>query len=346
MRTTIFFSVLTLFLLASTAQAQFDQIFGSQGTPTRGAIIEMNRLEVTIESSGRKKTFPIGEIKKLTLLDDPDELTRGRDAAEAGRYEDAFSELQNVSVGADAREIVKQDIAFYRGFARGKLALQGTGDPAAALNEMKAFVSSNPQSFHYFDAAELVGDLAVAQDDLALAETSYGLLVKEEEAPAEQKMRGAVLVAKAQLAQKKFDEAKENYRKVAEAGYSSPDADRQKLLAKVGVALCQAKTGEAKQAITALNAIIKNNDPRDMELFGRAYNALGACHIAENQTQDALLAYLHTDLMFFGDRDAHAEALYHLAELWSKANQSDRAVKARGTLKQRYAGSRWAGMLQ
>lgn len=344
MRKSTLIAVALLALVAATSHAQFDQIFGAQGTPTRGAIIEMNRSEVTIESSGRKKTFPIGEIKKLTLLDDPDELTRGRDAAEAGRFEDAYSELQNVSVGADARDIVKQDIAFYRGYSRGQLALRGTGDSAAALAEMKSFVSKYPQSFHYFEAAELLGDLAGSQGDLALAETSYGQLMGE--GPAEQRMRGAVLVAKAQQAQKKYDTAKETFKKVANSTYSSPDADRQKLLAKIGIAECQAKTNEAKQAITDLNAIIKNNDPRDMELFGRAYNALGACHLAENQTQDALLAYLHTDLMFFGDRDAHAEALYHLSELWSKANQSDRAVRARSTLKQRYAGSRWAAMLK
>ncbi|MCR9118823.1 MAG: tetratricopeptide repeat protein, partial [bacterium] len=236
MRLPLLVSATLLVFAASTAHAQFDQIFGLQGTPTRGAITKMNRAEVTIDSSGREKTFPISDIKKVTLLDDPDELSRARDAAEAGRYEEAYSELQNVSVGADAREIVKQDIMFYRGYARGQLALRGTGDPSAAMNEISAFVKGSPQSFHYYDAAELLGDLAVATGDSALAETSYGQLMNE--GPAEQRMRGAVLVAKAQQAQKKFADAKKTYEKVAGSSFSSEIADRQKLLASVGIAEC------------------------------------------------------------------------------------------------------------
>jgi hypothetical protein len=54
------------------------------------------------------------------------------------------------------------------------------------------------------------------------------------------------------------------------------------------------------------------------------------------------LAFLHVDTLFFADADQHAQALYYLSDLWGQLNQPDRALEARTTLKNRYAGTRWA----
>jgi tetratricopeptide (TPR) repeat protein len=118
----------------------------------------------------------------------------------------------------------------------------------------------------------------------------------------------------------------------------------QKMHAMVGKAVCLAATGKADEGIAMIEDLIAKNDPSDAKLFARAYNALGACYEKAGKTQDALLAYLHTDVLFFADREAHAEALYHLSKLWAAVNKSDRGVEAGTLLRSRYPGSRWASM--
>ena len=83
-------------------------------------------------------------------------------------------------------------------------------------------------------------------------------------------------------------------------------------------------------------------DETDAELLGRAYNALGAYHRSQQQTTDAVLAYLHVDLLFAANADAHAEALFYLSQLWRLEGKPDRGFDAANRLKTTYAASRWS----
>ena len=114
------------------------------------------------------------------------------------------------------------------------------------------------------------------------------------------------------------------------------------LLAGSGKAVCLAQGDKPDQGIAVAEKIIAEGDPADAPLFARAYMALGACYEAQGKTMDALLAYLHVDLLFYQDAALHAEALYHLEKLWTKAKRPDRALKARTLLQSRYPGSVWA----
>ena len=77
-------------------------------------------------------------------------------------------------------------------------------------------------------------------------------------------------------------------------------------------------------------------------LGARAYNALGTALRKAGKPYDALLAFLHVDILYFASPEDHAEALANLAALWHEVHKTDRAIQAQETLRKRYKNSRWA----
>jgi tetratricopeptide (TPR) repeat protein len=260
----------------------------------------------------------------------------------AGQYEDAIEELKKIDVGAIGSTVVTQDVGYYAAYCKAQLALTAGGDKAAAIDLLRSWLGKNQTSFHFFEGVTQLGDLYFASGDFTNAAMFYGLLSKA--IWPEYKMKAAVLQARAKSADGKDAEALTLYEQVLSSGLNTPDAVEQKMHATVGKAVCLAATGKGDEGIGIIEDLIAKNDPSDMVLFGRAYNALGACYEKTGKPQDALLAYLHTDVLFFADGEAHAEALYHLSKLWADVGKSDRAVQARGVLQSRYPGSRWASL--
>lgn len=321
------------------AQGQFDMIYGSSGVPAKGTIIKMSKTDVTMDANTIERKFAVNTIKKLTFVDDPLELRRARDAIIQGQLEEAKDQLGNIDMASVSREVVKQDIAFYKALANARLALGGTGSQAKAVTEMLAFVRTGSGNFHYYEAVETLGDLAVALGIYDKAEVYYKELGR---APwPDYKMRAAVSEARALQAQKKYADALQKFSMVASSDMTTPEAERQKVYAGIGRAACLAQTDQFAEGVTIIEGMIVKNDPADYRLFARAYVALGACHRKAAKPKDALLAYLHVDILFYRDGESHAEALFYLNRLWDEIGETEKATQARNLLKQKYPGSVW-----
>ena len=336
------FSLCSFISLSSGLFAQqFDQVIPKTGSNVSGVVTGESATEVEIEVRGSKRKIPVNEIKRVTFGEDPTELKRGRDNILTGNFEAGLDELKKVSAADLTRALIKQDYAFYRALAIGRMALSGGGDKAAAKTSMMNFVRAAPNSYHFLEAAELLGDIAVSQGDYANAAKYYAAITVKSPWP-DYKMRGNVLEGRALIAQNDYAAAQSKFDAVVAMQVDTPAAIMQKQIAEVGRALCMGELGQPEPAIAALNKVIADNDPKAMELFGRAYNALGRCHLKAKRPKDALLAFLHVDLLFYGNPEVHAESLYYLGKLWDGANRSERAVTARNLLTTRYAGSPWA----
>lgn len=328
--------------IASTALAQrADQVFPQRGSAVSGLVTDISKTHITINVRGAEQKIELIDLKRVTFGEDPPELSRSRDNILNGQLENGLAELKRIDPASIQRDYVKQDLAYYIAFAQAKLALTGGGDKAAASQALLSFVASAKDSFHFFEAAQLLGDLAVAMESYEDAVKYYGAIAKQAPWP-EYQLRAGVLEARALEAQGKFPESISKYDVVIANPVDTAEATRQKSLARVGKAVCLAETGKADEGVQLVEEIIAKNDPQDGELFGRVYNALGRCHLKANRVKEALLAYLHVDVLFYAQPDAHAEALYHLTKIWPQVNKSDRAVAARSLLNERYGGSTWS----
>jgi tetratricopeptide (TPR) repeat protein len=338
-------AVLAWGCVVPAAYGQVDQVFLAKGAPTRGTVTAITRDQVSLDVSGAARQIPTNEVTRIAYGDEPAELNTARNAALQKNYATAAAELKKVDAAKIGRDFGKHDLEFYKALCQAKQAMTEGGDKNAALTAMLNFVKAAPQSYHFYEAAEVLGDLSMAAGKYSDAASRYYGTTGVAGAPwPDYQMRGNIAVARALIADKQFDPALAKYEAVIASELSTPEATRQKQLAVAGKAVCLAETGKAEEGLALLQDLINKNDPQDVPLFARTYNALGKCYQKLNKPKDAVLAYLHTDVLFYTDADSHAEALYNLSKLWGDVNKQDRAVAARTTLKERYAGTVWASL--
>jgi tetratricopeptide (TPR) repeat protein len=150
-----------------------------------------------------------------------------------------------------------------------------------------------------------------------------------------------VLIARSLLTAGKNAEAMAKFDEVLASPATGKEADAQKLAATLGKAQAQAAGGDTEPAIKAVEDVIAKAAPEERELHARAYNALGNCYAKAGKKKEALMAFLHVDLLYSGNKEQHAEALANLIPLWNDEKRPDRANTARNTLKEQYPSSPW-----
>lgn len=325
---------------AASALGQSTDRIRTSGSSKTGEVVRMSPTEVAIERGGTTTDVPVLEINSILFRDEPAELTQARLNATNGGYESALSRLEAINRQAVSREFIEQDIAYYEAFCNAKLALVGGKDIRRAGQALNAFVTEYPDSYHFLEGTELLGDLLTRMGNYSAAEGMYRKLAG---APwPAYKMRSSVLVGKALLEQEKFAEALGQFEAALAVTDNSKSGKQQRLAAQLGKAVALAATGQVQSGLEAVEQVIRDGDPSNAELLAQAYNALGACYLQAGQPKRALYAYLHTDLLYSGVAQQHAEALAELIPLWQSVGQDGEARRAKATLLEKYPASRWA----
>lgn len=304
-----------------------------------GEIVDTSPTEVKLDKgSNGTRRIAVNEIRSVHFDGEPPELTRARLGIRNGGYVGALDKLREIDQSEVDRDLVRQDIAFYQALCAAKLALSGQGQITDAGRQLNEFVRSHPNSFHYLEAVEAMGDLLTASGKYSQAERQYAKLAK---APwPDYQMRAGVLAGRSLQAQDNHAEAIRRFDAVLAINDQSPLAREQTLAATLAKAISLAKTNRLDEAVEMIERVIRQADPEQIQLQARAYNALGACYEQAGKTKDALLAYLHVDVLYSALPEAHIEALTHLVPLWRSIGQEERAREAQQLLSERYGSDR------
>jgi tetratricopeptide (TPR) repeat protein len=332
--------------LVSVQQAHaqgFDSVRSAGGkNSSQGKISEISAEGIVLVkgAGGVKETVPANTIYMVVFTGEPAGLSRARINALNGNFTNAQDELAKVDASEVNRPEVKVDIDYYKAFCAAQLALGGAGPLPAAETALLNFVKANRNSYHYYEACEVLGDLAVAQKNYTAAARYYGPL--ESSSFADIKMRADVRLGRALQAQGKYAEAVAKFDSVLNARASGEEAEKQVLAATLGKAVSLAATDKIDEAIKLVNQVIEKASPEEIELNARANNALGGCYMKAGKNKEALRSFLKVDLIYNGLPEAHAEALANLVKLWTAVGKEDRAQEALALLKERYPESSWA----
>jgi len=316
-----------------------DRVFPVKGPAVTGKIVEKNRDKVVIEVRGNNQNFPSNEILRVLYEGEPPTLSRTKDLVAQGQIEQAVDEFKKIDAASLPSEDMKQDYQFLRGYIAGTLATKGKGDPKNALTLLTNWVKDNAQSYQFYPAAELMGDLAVASGTPDQAAKYYGGLAA---APfPELKTKGSFLQGKALMASKQNADAKAKFQAVLEAKLSDPVSLKFQKMARIGIIQCDALEGKATQAIGELEKMVDEGDSTDGELFAELYNTLGSLFAAAGRNEEAVLSYLKTDQLYGAQSEPHSESLYRLNQLWTKMGSTQKAADAKQKLEKLYPTSPW-----
>lgn len=339
---TLFLPALPCLLLLSSAAISYsqDRVFPKRDAVASGKIVEITPASIKINVRGKDQTYEIQDVRKVSFDGEPNGLDRARESTLQGQFDQALDEVKKIALDDIKNPLIKQDIEFYRFYNEGKLALAGSGDRKAASDGLLAVANANPKTHHLYAIGELLGELTLAAGQPAQAARYFNILLT---APAtETKNLGEYRMGEVELALSKTEEARTRFARLASANSTSPEMARLKSLAEVDLAVCDNLSGKSQEALTKLDALVQKYDSTDQALFARINNARGACYSTLGKTNQALYSYLQTDLLFFTDAEAHAEALYHLSQLWPKVGEPARAAEAKARLRSLYASSLWA----
>lgn len=326
-------------LFAASAQA-IDSVRTSAGSSVNGKVTAISSTAVTVESSSGAKEIPANDVVSITFENEGTPIKQLRAAAMNGRWEEAQAAIEKLKIDENTRKGIAQDAQFLTAYVAAKLALLGEGEITDAGKMMVEFVNQNPDSYHFFPANEVVGDLLVANRAFGPAENFYAKLAKSPW--PEMQMRAKMAIARARVAQKKMAEAAQMYEEVLAMKAEGERADAYRAEATIGKLRSALETGKADDVIQAVEQIINKADADQADVLGPAYNVLGLALKKAGKTKEALMAFLHVDVLYSSAADAHAEALLNLAELFNGLQQTERAVRARRTLEERYPNSPWA----
>ncbi len=318
----------------------------SDAKALNGDVTAVTKDKITVKDGvGKVTEVPSNDIVDIEWGTEPEDMKLGRGPEKARKFTDALTSYNKALKDTKAKGNVLAELEFAIARTTAKQAM--SEDPSKAddaVKKLEAFVKARADSYRFYEAIFMLGDLLNAKKDYAGAETQYQKL---NAAPfPDYKMAAKNASARASLANNDHAGALTKFEEVAAMKGESPaEAFRRNeaMTGKASVLVAQQKYDDAMKVI---DSIIEASSTEEGPVMADAYNLQGDCLQAQDKVKEAILAYLHVPLLFEKEKSANAKALYNLAQLWPKVDQPDRAEQAKRALLDDHADTEWAKKLQ
>jgi len=336
-------SIVCLFVLVSPVKsADVVRLLAEGARNPVGTITEISATEVKILRTGSSAPTVVSavEIAATQFDQEPPLLTAMRTAILGSRFSDVLEMTQRLDPATIGNPFARQDYDYFRAFALGQIALTlpDNAGPSHQDNLQKAiaacteFLRTHPKSYHYFPICELTGELYQLAGNRENAFQSYSLLAK---APWPVfRLKAALALGTIRLDEEKFAEAEKFFASVRATAEQSEDALRAVAEAEIGLAKCLIRQGDFKTAIEQLEGLSMKGHPEDARLQAAIHLTLGEAYEAAANPKEAILAYLHVEILYPSAKAEYRSALKRLAVLWTKVNRPERAAEAEKNLRE------------
>lgn len=337
--------VLLAFTLSASAT---ENIQRKREKNVTGDVTAVSATEVTVKvKTPREDTIkvPANDIANIIWTGEPPELNVARNDENGGRLQkalDGYVKAQQTSKSTN--QFLKNDLEYCIVRTTAKMAL---GDPAKtddSIKKLEGMKSKLSDHYRYYESMMLLGQLYVSKKDYVKAQSAFTTVGK---APwKDHQMLSKNSIARLLLAEGKTDEASAAFDTVIAMTAENPPEETQRLQAMLGKVRIVIEQKKYDEGLKLLDEIIAKAPAEDTRVQAEAYVRQGDCLRSLGKDKEALLAYLHVDVLFSSDRDTHAEALFHLTRLWEKVGQKGRAVETRERLEADFPNSDWTRQLK
>ncbi len=314
------------------------------GVTLRGRLTVLTASKIELErSNGEKETFRPDEVRDVRFDREPSVLQRIRSNIRTEAWETAQESLKKAMAeysGGDRRVAAEMDYLKARILA-GR-AEQSQESVSAAVEALQRFRTLHPNHYRSDEATILLAGLLKDSDP----DQAATLLETVRQSPSVRfALQAGLLLGQIDLARERYEQAETAFGGVihdienGESGEKDSNAARILYTARIGQAACLRHQNRPEDALKQLQQVVADVPEELVDIAARAWLDIGACHQDAGRDKDALLAFLHVDLLYASAKAEHAKALNQLIELWEKTGHPDRARDARTRLEQLHPDS-------
>jgi tetratricopeptide (TPR) repeat protein len=304
------------------------------GRQVRGEVESETSSEVVVQLGATTTKVPADQILSIRYDKQSPQFTVAESREAAGLYQEAAELFRTAAADPNAGPLAVRAAQFREAEVLTDLAIIEPDRTKDAKDKLAKFIRQYPSSRQIAPAQECVARLQLSTGDFAGAASTITALARIPNFAD----RASVLRTKLLTKQgKNADAIAELDRLIA----SYPKASEQRRAAILAKAENLAELKKYKEAETLVREVITANPPEDAAAQAPAYNTLGDCLRAANRPKDALIQYLHTDLLYAKNKEEHPRALYHISSLFRQLKQDARADEFAQRLKQEYPRSQW-----